>query len=226
VVSGCLRSCRDACPCPFNGKAVTPWQALPSLFFFSHREKSSEPKNIIAHCLPALRVPRMPSSPTFICCDHEMFKTRKSGGKKKKRTKTVFPFKIQQGIEFGAASLGGCSDCFFNFCLYNFTKFWQESRAHTRVLAFMNLMGCESQADWMNFGYIFQTSTMTLFIQTWQPERRLTLWVINFHSHKTSAATNLIPRRKNACKEADWGCKNMLDYYSMYVYQSVNLFGY
>lgn len=131
---------------------------------------------------------------------------------------------MQQGLEFGAASLGGCSDCFFNFCLYNFTKFWQESRAHTRVLAFMNLMGCESQADWMNFGYIFQTSTMTLFIQTWQPERRLTLWVINFHSHKTSVATNLILHRKNACKEADWGCKNMLDYYSMYVYQSVNFF--
>lgn len=123
-------------------------------------------------------------------------------------------------------SLGVCSDCFFNFCLYNFTKFWQESRAHTRVLAFMNPMGCESQADWMNFGYIFQTSTMTLFIQTWQPECRLTLWVINFHSHKTSAATNLIPRRKNAYKEADLGCKNMLDYYSMYAYQSVNLFGY
>lgn len=123
-------------------------------------------------------------------------------------------------------SLGVCSDCFFNFCLYNFTKFWQESRAHTRVLVFMNPMGRESQADSMNFGYIFQTSTMTLFIQTWQPECRLTLWVINFHSHKTSVATNLIPHRKNAYKEADFVCKNMLDYYSMYVYQSVNLFVY
>lgn len=121
-------------------------------------------------------------------------------------------------------SLGVCSYCFFNFCLYNFTKFWQESRAHTRVLAFMNPMGCESQADWMNFGYIFQTSTMTLFIQTWQPECRLTPWVINFHSHKTSVATNLIPHRKNAYKEGDLGCKNMLDYYSMYAYPSVNLF--
>lgn len=102
-------------------------------------------------------------------------------------------------------SLGVRSDCFFNFCLYNFAKFWQESRAHTRVLAFMNPMGCESQADSMNFGYIFQTSTMTLFIQTWQPECRLTLWVINFHSHKTSAATNLIPRRKKCTQGSRLG---------------------
>lgn len=98
VVSGCLRSCRDACPCPFNGKAVTPWQALPSLFFFSHREKSSEPKNIIAHCLPALRVPRMPSSPTFICCDHEMFKKRKRGGKKKKGLRLFFLSRYSRGL--------------------------------------------------------------------------------------------------------------------------------
>lgn len=143
-----------------------------------------------------------------------------------KRKNLCLPFRDQLGLECRAMSLGVCSDCFFNFCLYDFTKFWQESRAHTRVLAFMNLMGCESQADSMNFGYIFQTSTMTLFIQTWQPECRLTLWVINFHSHKTSAATNLILCKKNAYEEADLGCKNMLDYYSMYAYQSVNLFGY
>jgi len=114
-------------------------------------------------------------------------------------------FQDTSGLECGAMSLGLCSDCFFNFCLYNFRKFWQESRAHTRVLAFMNPMGCESQADWMNFGYIFQTSTMTLFIQTWQPECRLTLWVINFHSHKTSAATNLIPRRKKCMQGSRLG---------------------
>lgn len=143
-----------------------------------------------------------------------------------KRKILCLPSRDQLGLECRAMSLGVCSDCFFNFCLYNFTKFWQESRAHTRVLAFMNLVGCESQADSMNFGYIFQTSTMTLFIQTWQPECRLTLWVINFHSHKTSAATNLILCKKNAYEEADLGCKNMLDYYSTYAYQSVNLFGY
>lgn len=119
-------------------------------------------------------------------------------------------FRDQPGLECRAMSLGVCSDCFFNFCLYNFTKFWQESRAHTRVLAFMNLVGCESQADSMNFGYIFQTSTMTLFIQTWQPECRLTLWVINFHSHKTSAATNLILCKKKCI----WGSRLGLQKYA------------
>lgn len=34
VSSGCLRSCRDACPppCPFSRRAAAPWQTLPSLF--------------------------------------------------------------------------------------------------------------------------------------------------------------------------------------------------
>lgn len=87
-------------------------------------------------------------------------------------------------------------DYCFNFCLYNSTQFWQHWRAHTRVLAFMNLLGCECHADGMNSGHKSQTSTMTLFIQTWLPECRSTLWVINFHRPRTSASTMLIPRRK------------------------------
>lgn len=86
--------------------------------------------------------------------------------------------------------------CTLHSCLYNSAQFWQDSRAHTRVLAFMNLLGCECQADWMNSGHKSQTSTMTLFIQTWPPECRWTLWVINFHGPRTSASTKLIPRRK------------------------------
>lgn len=81
--------------------------------------------------------------------------------------------------------------------IYTISQFlWHGPRVHTRVLPFMNLGRCERQTDWVNFGYIFQTSTMALFIHTkllnadWS-----TLWAINFHSHRTSVATNLILHR-------------------------------
>lgn len=103
---------------------------------------------------------------------------------------------MQEKFDFGALPLKPGLDYCFNSCLYNSTQVWQDSRAHTRVLAFMNLLGCECQADWMNSGHKSQTSTMTLFIQTWLPECRLTLWVINFHRPRTPASTKLILRRK------------------------------
>lgn len=71
----------------------------------------------------------------------------------------------------------------------------------------MNLLGCECQADWMNSGHKSQTSTMTLFIQTWPPECRLTLWVINFHRPRTSASSKLIPRRKMHPGKCSWAAK-------------------
>lgn len=71
----------------------------------------------------------------------------------------------------------------------------------------MNLPGCECQADWMNSGHKSQTSTMTLFIQTWPPECRLTLWVINFYRPRTSASSKLIPRRKMHPGKCSWAAK-------------------
>lgn len=103
---------------------------------------------------------------------------------------------MEKKLDFGAVPLRPGPDYRFNSCLYNSTQFWQDPRAHTRVLAFMNLLGCECHADWMNSGHKSQTSTMTLFIQTWLPECRLTLCVINFHRPRTSTSTKLRLRRK------------------------------
>jgi hypothetical protein len=91
---------------------------------------------------------------------------------------------MKEKLDFGAAPPKPGPDYCFNSCLYNSTQFWQDSRAHTRVLAFMNLPRCECHADWMNSGHRSQTCTMTLFIPTWLPGCRLTLCVINFHSPK------------------------------------------
>ena len=114
---------------------------------------------------------------------------------------------MQKKLDFGALPLKPGPDYYFNSCLYNSAQFWQDSRAHTRVLAFMNLLGCECQADWMNSGHKSQTSTMTLFIQTWLPECRLTLRVINFHRPRTSASTKLILRRKMHPGKYSWAAK-------------------
>lgn len=105
-------------------------------------------------------------------------------------------FSCRQKLDFGALPLKPGPDYCLHSCLYNSAQFWQDSRAHTRVLAFMNLLGCECQADWMNSGHKAQTSTTTLFIQTWPPECRWTLWVINFHRPRAPASTRLIPGRK------------------------------
>jgi hypothetical protein len=100
--------------------------------------------------------------------------------KEKKNHQQYTSFLMEEKLDFGALPPKPGPDYGFNSCLYNSTQFWQDSRAHTRVLAFMNLLGCECHADWMNSGHKTQTSTMTLFIQSWLPECRLTLWVINF----------------------------------------------
>lgn len=81
--------------------------------------------------------------------------------------------------------------------VYIILQFWQDSRVHTRVLAFMNLPRCECHADWMNSGHKSQTCTMTLFIQTWLPGCRLTLCVINFHSPKNLYINQAEAEKKN-----------------------------
>lgn len=87
-------------------------------------------------------------------------------------------------------------DYCLNSCLYNSTQFWRDTRAHTKELAFTRLLGYECHADWTNSGHKSQTSTMTLFIRTWPPECRSTLWAINFHRPRTWASAQLILRRK------------------------------
>lgn len=71
----------------------------------------------------------------------------------------------------------------------------------------MNLLGRECQADWMNSGHKPQTSTMTVFIQTWLPACRSTLRVINFHRPRISASTKLILRRKTHPGKWGWAEK-------------------
>lgn len=117
---------------------------------------------------------------------------------------------MEEKLDFGAVPPKPGPDYCFNSCLYNSTQFWQDSRAHTRVLAFMNLLGCECHADWMNSGHKSQTSTMTLFIQTWLPECRLTLCVINFHRPKTSASTTLRLRRKMHLGKWSWAVETSI----------------
>lgn len=85
--------------------------------------------------------------------------------------------------------------------VYIILQFWQDSRAHTRVLAFMNLLRCKCHADWMNSGHKSQTCTMTLFIQTWLPGCRLTLCVINFHSPKNLHINQAEGEKKNRASE-------------------------
>lgn len=117
---------------------------------------------------------------------------------------------MEKKLDFGAMPSKPGPDYCFHSCLYNSTQFWQDPSTHTRVLAFMNLLGCECHADWMNSGHKSQTSTMTLFIQTWLPECRLTLCVINFHRPRTSTSTKLRPRRKK--KKTHWeelGCRDL-----------------
>lgn len=88
----------------------------------------------------------------------------------------------------------------------------------------MNLLGCECQADWMNSGHKSQTSTMTLFIQTWPPECRLTLWVINFHRPRTSASTKLILRRKIHPGKWSWAAKTSYIFIShLHIIQLIHL---
>lgn len=131
---------------------------------------------------------------------------------------------MQQKLDFGASALKPGPDYCFNSCLYNSTQFWQESRAHTRVLAFMNLLRCECQVDWMNSGHKSQTSTMTLFIQTWPPECRLTLRVINFHRQRTSASTKLILRRKMRSGKWSWAARTSCIFIShLHVIQLIHL---
>lgn len=114
---------------------------------------------------------------------------------------------MEEKLDFGAMPPKPGPDYCFHSCLYNSTQFWQDPSAHTRVLAFMNLLGCECHADWMNSGHKSQTSTMTLFIQTWLPECRLTLCVINFHRPRTSTSTKLRPRRKKKLTERNWAAE-------------------
>lgn len=134
-------------------------------------------------------------------------------------------FLTQDKLDFGALPLKPGPDYCFHSCLYNSLQCWQDSTAHTRVLAFN-----ESPGMWMS-GWLDELWPQIPDKHNDSIYSDLAAWMqIDSMGNKFSQAKNFSiqqadPKKKNAPREVQLGCKSLLCFYSTSAYHPANSFG-